>query len=82
MYAKREFGEALRTYRRSTNAKINSLAKRLDEAEQQIALVSNVAHQKQTDGTTKSNPFLKMEDRIEEGLKKVVNINGEDRKTG
>jgi hypothetical protein len=85
LYAKREFSESLRTYRRSTNAKINILTKRLDEADEQIAMVSNVAHQKQTDGKPKMNPLITMEDRHEAGLKKVVNINGENvplQKTG
>lgn len=77
LYAKREFSEAIRTYRRSTNAKLNTLTKRLDEAEQQIVSVSNVAHQKQTDGTQKSNPLLKMEDRHESQLRRVVSVNGE-----
>lgn len=82
MYAKREFNEGLRTYRRSANAKLKGLEKRLSETQDQLTLVSNVAHQKQTDGTAKTNPLIKMEDRHEAGLKKVVNINGEDRKTG
>lgn len=78
LYAKREFSEAIRTYRRSTNAKINGLVKRLDDAEARIELAVNTSHQKQTDGVVKTNPLLNMEDRHEQRLRNVVTINNED----
>lgn len=78
LYAKREFSEAIRTYRRSTNAKVNGLVKRLDDAEERIELAVNASHQKQTDGVMKSNPLLNMEDRHEQRLRNVVTINNED----